>query len=367
MNNSGRFLRSALLVFAMLLILLCFYGCGAVGYYWQSVRGQFDIWGREQPIAEVIDAPATPVALKQKLAFALKAREFASAQLALPNNASYQRYADLERPFVVWNVFATPEFSTTPLNWCFVMVGCVSYRGYFAKADAEAFAKGAADEGNDVYVGGVPAYSTIGWFADPVLNTFVNYPPVEIARIIFHELAHQVVYVKGDTVFNESFAVTVEREGLRRWLVAHGSDQDRRTVAARRTQRADFVALVQQYRGKLDALYKQGRDEGTAPDALRAAKQRTFAAMREDYAALKARWGGYAGYDPWFAAPPSNARLASVNLYSEKVPAFEALLKQQGRDLPKFYEAVKALAREDKATRDARLAPATAQTTSGAP
>ena len=355
MNNNRSLLCRAPLMCAMVLILLSFYGCGTVGYYWQSVRGQFDIWGREQPIAEMIDAPATPAALKQKLVFALKAREFASAQLALPNNASYQRYANLERPYVVWNVFATPEFSTLPLNWCFVMAGCVSYRGYFAKTDAEAFAKHAADEGNDIYVGGVPAYSTLGWFADPVLNTFVNYPPVELARIIFHELAHQVVYVKGDTVFNESFAVTVEREGLRRWLAANGGDQDRRMVQAMRTQRADFVALVQRYRVKLEALYKQGREAGTAPEPLRAAKQSAFAAMREDYAVLKARWGGYAGYDPWFAAPPSNARLASVNLYSEKVPAFEAMLEQQGRDLPKFYDAVKALAREDKAVRDARL------------
>ena len=332
-----------------------------MGYYWQSVRGQFDIWGREQPIAEVIDAPATPAALKQKLVFALKAREFASAQLALPNNASYQRYANLERPYVVWNVFATPEFSTLPLNWCFVMAGCVSYRGYFAKTDAEAFAKHAADEGNDIYVGGVPAYSTLGWFADPVLNTFVNYPPVELARIIFHELAHQVVYVKGDTVFNESFAVTVEREGLRRWLAANGSnggDEDRRMVEAMRTHRDDFVALVRHYRVKLETLYKNGRDNNTAPEAMRAAKAQMYSAMRDDYASLKTKWGAadsHAGYDAWFAAPPSNARLASVNLYSEKVPAFEALLEQQGRDLPKFFEAVKALAREGKAVRDARL------------
>ena len=325
------------------------------------MRGQFDIWGRELPIADVIAAPSTPAALKEKLSLALKARAFASGQLALPDNASYQRYADLERPYVVWNVFATPEFSMTPLQWCFVMVGCVSYRGYFAKADAEAFAQDVAKQANDVYVGGVPAYSTIGWFADPVLNTFVNYPAVEIARIIFHELAHQVVYVKGDTVFNESFAVTVEREGLRRWLAANGSnggDEDRRMVEAMRTHRDDFVALVRHYRVKLETLYKNGRDNNTAPEAMRAAKAQMYAAMRDDYASLKTKWGAadsHAGYDAWFAAPPSNARLASVNLYSEKVPAFEALLEQQGRDLPKFFEAVKALAREGKAVRDARL------------
>ena len=351
--------RNAGLAFAICLILFGFYGCGTVGYYWQSVRGQFDIWGREQPIRDVIAAPATPAALKEKLALALKAREFASTHLALPSNASYQRYADLERPYVVWNVFATQEFSMTPTQWCFVMVGCVSYRGYFSKGEAETFAQSMTKQGHDVYVGGVPAYSTIGWFADPVLNTFVNYPPVELARLIFHELAHQVVYVKGDTVFNESFAVAVQREGLRRWLAAHGNDDDRRLVASMRMRRADFVALVQQTRVKLETLYKNGRDNNTPPEAMRAAKARVYAAMRADYAVLKTKWGAgeqNAGYDAWFAAPPSNARLASVNLYSEKVPAFEALLTQQGGDLPKFFEAVKALAREDKVTRDAKLA-----------
>ncbi len=322
-----------------------------MGYYAQSIRGQLDIWRREKPIQQVIDDASSPQALREKLALVLKARAFASSELGLPQNQSYRRYADLERPFVVWNVFATPEFSTQPQQWCFVMAGCVNYRGYFSKADADSFAAAAAAEGQDVYVGGVPAYSTLGWFADPVLNTFLNYSPVALARIIFHELSHQVVYVKDDSVFNESFAVAVEREGLRRWIACHGNPQDRQTYEQIQARRADFVGLVQSYRTRLNALYRQGG----APQVMRGAKQRLFDEMRRDYEKLKTSWGGFAGYDRWFAQAPNNALLASVAIYTQQVPAFEAILREQGSDLPKFFTAVKALARLDRAARDAVL------------
>lgn len=318
----------------------------------QSVRGQLDIWSREKPIQDVLEDAASAPALREKLALTLKAREFASTELGLPQNQSYRRYADLGRPFVVWNVFAAPEFSTQPAQWCFVMAGCVNYRGYFSKADADAFAAEATAAGHDVYVGGVPAYSTLGWFADPVLNTIVNYPSVELARIIFHELSHQVVYVKDDSVFNESFAVAVEREGLRRWLAKSGSAQDRQTFEKMQGYRADFIALVQTYRAHLEALYKQR----VAPDAMRVSKQRLFDDMRRDYGKLKVSWGGFAGYDRWFAQNPNNALLASVAIYTQRVPAFEAMLREQGSDMPKFFEAVKALAKLDKAAREAALA-----------
>jgi predicted aminopeptidase len=338
---------------AVAAVMLCsLTGCAQLAYYAQSVRGQLDIWSRERPIAAVLGDAATPRALRDKLELVLKAREFASAELGLPRNGSYRTYADLERPYVVWNVFAAPEFSVTPSRWCFLMVGCVSYRGYFSKAGADAFAAEAARGGNDVYVGGVPAYSTLGWFADPVLNTFVNYTTAQVARIIFHELAHQVVYVKGDSVFNESFAATVEREGLRRWLARHGSEAERERYALARQRRADFVRLIETYRGRLAALYGEPLDAGT----MRVQKQRLFGQMQQDYAGLKQSWGGYAGYDRWFAQKPNNALLASVAIYTQRVPAFEAILREQGADLPRFYAAVQALARLDKAARDARLA-----------
>ncbi len=343
-------LARTLWALCILLFLLGFSGCAQMGYYAQSIRGQLDIWRRERPIPEVISDAASPPALREKLALVLKVRAFASSDLGLPQNQSYQRYADLQRPFVVWNVFATPEFSTRPVQWCFVMAGCVSYRGYFAKADADAFAAEAAS-GQDVYVGGVPAYSTLGWFADPVLNTFVNSAPVTLARIIFHELSHQVVYVKDDSVFNESFAVAVEREGLKRWIARHGTPQDRELFEKSQARRADFVGLVQTYRTRLNTLYKQGG----APAVMRASKQRHFDEMQRDYEKLKISWGGFAGYDRWFAQQPNNALLASVAIYTQRVPAFEAMLREQGGELPKFFDVVKALARQDRAARDAVL------------
>jgi predicted aminopeptidase len=290
-RSTGVSVRATLRNSCVLLILLSVSGCAQLSYYAQSVRGQFDIWRREKPITAVTEDAASPQALRDKLALVLKAREFASAELGLPQNASFRRYADLQRPFVVWNVFATPEFSVQPVQWCFLMVGCVNYRGYFAKADADAFAAAAAAQGHDVYVGGVPAYSTLGWFADPVLNTFVHYPPAELARLIFHELSHQVAYVKDDTVFNESFAVAVERAGVKRWLAKHGSAQELEAHEKRQVYRADFIALVQTYRERLKSLYQQRM----APDVMRAAKQQLFDDMQRDYAQLKSAWGGYAG------------------------------------------------------------------------
>ena len=326
-------------------------GCASVSYYWQSVSGQMELWRRERPIEEVIADPASPQALKDRLARVLEIRAFASGELGLPDNASYRRYADLGRPFVVWNVFAAPEFSVQPLPSCFPIAGCVSYRGFFARKDAERHAAALAGEGQDVYIGGVPAYSTLGWFADPVLNTFIHYPEAEIARLIFHELAHQVAYVRDDTAFNESFAVAVEEAGVRRWL-ARGGDPARRDEFERgRRMRAEFAGLIQRYRARLDALYRSRLE----PDTMRDGKRGILAELGSEYRLLKAGWGGYDGYDRWFAGPLNNAQLASVAVYSQWVAAFEALLARENASLPHFYEAVKALAALPREERDATL------------
>ena len=326
-------------------------GCANLPYYLQSVRGQLDIWSRQQEISAVVANPRTPDPLRAKLAAVLEIREFASDALALPRNGSYRSYANLDRAYAVWNVFATPEFSMKPKQWCFVFAGCVNYRGYFNKGDADAFAAGLADEGYDAFVGGVPAYSLLGYFPDPVLNTFIHYPVPHLARLIFHELAHQVVYVRDDTVFNESFAVTVEQAGLARWLDRYGSDEDRRVYALINRRRAGFVDLIATYRMRLEALY----ESGLPPEAMRARKAEAFEDMKADYAKLRESWGGFAGYDPWFARPPSNALLASVGIYTRRVPAFQALLAREGGDLERFYAAVKALARLEKPERTAAL------------
>ncbi len=331
--------------------LLLVGGCANVGYYWQSVSGQLDVWRRERPVEEVLADPAVAQALKDRLARVVEIRNFASRELDLPDNRSYRRYADLERPFVVWNVFAAPEFSVEPLEWCFLFAGCVKYRGYFSREEAERFAAELARQGQDVYVGGVPAYSTLGWFADPVLNTFIHYPDAGLAGLIFHELSHQVAYAKGDTAFNESFAVAVEREGVRRWMERAGDAGQRDAFERNQRARVDFARLMLKYRDRLDALYRTR----IAPAAMRERKREIIAGLEAEYRTLRAEWGGFAGYDRWFARKPNNAQFASVGLYTEFVPAFEALLAREGRDLPRFYAAVQALAALPKAEREARL------------
>ena len=332
--------------------LLLASGCANVSYYFQSVSGQLDVWRRERPIAEVIADPATGQALKDRLARVLEIRAFASRELGLPDNASYRRYADLGRPFVVWNVFAAPEFSVQPLQSCFLFAGCVNYRGYFARENAERYSAGLAEQGYDIYIGGVPAYSTLGYFADPVLDTFVHYPEAEIARLIFHELAHQVAYARDDTVFNESFAVAVEQEGVRRWLARGGDAKQREQFDRSRRIRAEFSSLVLKHRERLDALYRSR----LAPDSMRGRKREILAELEAEYRSLQAGWSGYSGHDRWFAGKPNNAQLASVAAYSQRVTAFEALLGREGGNLSAFYAAVKSLAALPKDERDARLA-----------
>ncbi len=328
-------------------------GCATFSYYGQAVRGHLDVMHRAQPIEARLADATTPPELRAKLERVLEIREFVARELGLPDNGSYRAYADLGRPYAVWNVFAAPEFSVEPRPSCFPIAGCVSYRGYYSEADAQAYAAGLRAAGDDVFVYGVPAYSTLGWFDDPVLNTFVRYPDAELARLVFHELAHQLVYVKGDTAFNESFAVAVEEEGVRRWLARHGGERGRAAYAAGRERRSEFVVLVLAYRAKLEALYR----EPLAPDAKRAAKARLLGALEADYRALRdARWGGWPGYDRWFGQGVNNAQLASVATYEELVPAFRALLAREGGDLARFYAEVKALAKLDAPAREAALA-----------
>ncbi len=330
-------------------------GCANLGYYAQSIEGQIKLLRARAPIANVIADPATPPPLKARLERVLAMRDFASRELKLPDNQSYRSYADLRRPFVVWNVFATEEFSVEPKQWCFVVVGCVGYRGYFEQAAAETFARELRGQGLDAYVSGVPAYSTLGWFDDPVLNTFVNYPEHELSRLIFHELAHQRVYVRGDTEFNESFAVAVEHEGVKRWIARAGDAKLRADFALAQQRRAQYQALVLKYRKRLAALYQSG----IAPAEMRARKAQTFSEMKQDYQRLRSQWGGFAGYDRFFVEP-NNASLASVSIYTALVPQFEHLIAEHHGDLAAFYAEVEALAALAKEEREARLAAAVA-------
>lgn len=331
--------------------------CAAVDYYAQAIGGHLDLISRAVPIEERLREPDLMPPLRMKLQRVVAIRDFASRELALPDNGSYRRYAGLDRPFVVWNVFAAPEFSIKPVESCFPIAGCVSYRGFYREADAQAYAQTLQAEGYDIHIAGVPAYSTLGWFDDPVLSTFIRYPDAEVARLIFHELAHQVAYVKNDTVFNESFAVTVEQEGVQRWLVRNGTPEERAAHETLRLRRREFVALVLAYRDRLAAFYKQALNV----EEKRQGKARLLAGMLEDYGRLKAGWGGFSGFDRVFARGANNALLASVMAYTERVPAFRALLARKGGDLTAFYAEVKELARLDKPAREARLAGPTAR------
>lgn len=320
-------------------------GCSSLGYYAQSVGGHLRLLNAARPVPEVLADPTTSEALKARLELSLRIRDYAVEALKLPDNASYRRYADLQRNAAVWNVAAAPELSLTLRTWCFPVVGCVAYRGYYDRAQADAEAGQLRASGLDAGVYPVPAYSTLGkipgrYFADPLLSTFVQWPEGELARLIFHELAHQVAFAPDDTVFNESFATTVERAGAARWLAERGSPAAREAMALLAARRADFRALTTTYRDRLNALYQSAASD----DDKRRGKAELLAALRAEHAALKAGpWQGYTGYDGWFGSV-NNASFGMLAAYTELVPQFERLLVEQGGDLPRFYAEVQRLA-----------------------
>lgn len=331
-------------------------GCGGtLGYYAQSVGGHLALVNAARPVDDWLGEPATPEPLRRRLALAQRIRDFAVAELKLPDNASYRRYAELDRPAAVWNVVAAPELSLTLKTWCFPVVGCVGYRGWFDRADAEAEAAQLRAEGWEAAVYPVPAYSTLGklnWLGgDPLLSTFIRFPEGELARLVFHELAHQVAYAEGDTTFNESFATAVERIGIERWL-AHAGDAARADYERYDARRRTFRELTQRARQDLEALYASD-----APaDAKRRDKAAILARLRADHAALKAGpWAGFAGYDAWFERA-NNASLGVMAAYTELVPQFERLFEREGGDFARFHAEVRRLAALPKNERRATLA-----------
>jgi len=345
--------------FLLLTIVLLTAGCSTLSYYGQAVGGQLDILARTRPISEVLDdrladgtvtPPVTP-AVKVRLTAVLQIRDFATKALHLPDNGSYRVYADLDRAQVAWNVVATPEFSLTPKEWCFLIAGCVPYRGYFSRANAEQFAKSLKQEQLDVRIAGVAAYSTLGWFRDPVFSTQLRRSDADIAALIFHELAHQQLYLSGDAAFNESFATTVELEGMRRWLEQRNDAAAKENYLRDSVRHAEFVALLLKFRTRLEVLYASP----LSANQMRTAKARDFAALRAEYAELRQQWGGYDGYDIWFAQDLNNAHLASVVLYNQYVPAFQQLLANMQGDLPEFYRQARTLSHLPTAERVARL------------
>ncbi len=326
-------------------------GC-SLSYYAQSINGHLDILAASQPIEKLIDHPSNSTELNQNLELARDIRQFAIDRLSLPDNGSYRNYVDTGRDFVTWSVFAAPELAPGVRTWCFPVVGCVPYRGYFSKEAAVRFAQQVRKEGFDVHVGGVPAYSTLGLTRDPLLNTMLLYGESYLAGVIFHELSHQRVYVENDTEFNEAFAVSVEEAGTVAWLKHRGQTGELGQVFAARKRNDDFLRLVAGTQDELTKIFTSGKSDAEKRDSKKAAIER----LRARYRHVKAtKWNGYRGYDEWFDAPINNAKLATVGVYNNLVPAFSRLLKICSGDYERFYQSVARIGKLNKEDRRREL------------
>ncbi len=323
----------------LLLSLFTMTGCVGPGYYAQAIRGHMNLMADAKDIGTLIGDPATPRPLKAQLQQAQAIRRFATETLLLPDNASYQRYSDLKRPFATWVVIATPAFDLEPKRWCFPFVGCLSYRGYFDQNQAKQLATELRQQGYDTAVSGSRAYSTLGWFSDPLLNTQLGQSEGQLAEIIFHELAHQKLYFSGDTAFNEAFAVALSRYGAERWLRQSGHFK---VLAAYRkeTRRLDQLSqLLLKHRQALGKLYRQD----LAHQTMMMAKQRQFTALKANYRRLRQGWGPYHGYDRWMNSDLNNAHLTMIATYQEMVPDFQRLLSRCNHQLAPYYQQLESL------------------------
>lgn len=341
-------IRQRTATFSLVLLCLCMSGCGTIRFYSQAIRGQAEILGNARPVAEVMRDENVPAGVKRKLTVVQDARRFSITQLGLPGDRQYDRYTDLHRSHVSWVVFKAAEFSVEAKTWWYPLLGRLEYRGYFAKSDAENEAARLKARGLEVFVGEVEAYSTLGWFRDPIINTFLHRPDAELAELIFHELTHVRLFLHGDTEFNEAFATANAENAVRRWLKAKGDLRGLVAYEARLAKDREVIRLLLDTRQKLKRLYA---DKSRDPEAMRRGKEAIFKAMREEYA----RWHGDSRYDRALAKPWNNARLNSVATYFDLVPAFERLLKREDGDLKSFCAEVGKMRHMTKGERRARL------------
>jgi len=329
------------------LALLVSAGCSTLGYYGQSVHGQLGVMAASRPVDEVIDDPDTPESVRSRLQALPLLRQFATNELALPESSSYRFYADVRRDALVWNVVAAPVDSLTPRRWCYPVIGCANYRGYFDQQAAQQFASGLSAEGWDAAVEPVPAYSTLGWFSDPLPSTVIDWPLADIAGLMFHELAHEALYVKGDSAFNEAYATVVEEAGVRLWLAQYGDLQQRDEHVLRQRRRREFLRLLADTRGQLSRLYATDLERA----GLLHEKAAIFRRLQANYIELKRDWNGYSAYDRWVNRPLNNAHLASIDTYHALVPAFRLILHSHGGDMAAFHASCARLAEAPKAER----------------
>ena len=328
-----RFARIAVLIISLSSLAGC--------YYTQAVRGQLDVMRKREPIAAVIADVETSSELADRLRLVEEARAFSVSELGLPDNDSYRSYADVERDYVVWNVFAAPEFELEAKHWCFPVAGCVSYRGYFSEQAAYREAARLESRGFDVSVGGIAAYSTLGKFDDPVLNTMMRWQDVDLIATMFHELAHQLLYVKGDSAFNESFATAVEEFGIERWLTSRGLDAEMEKYLDGRRLRQRLMQLVVTARTDLEEIYAETVDETKMRSAKSARLQLLQSAARREF-----EESGRA-VPAWVSDGFNNARLASMALYQGRLPEFRKLLAECDDDIRCFYSVARALVSRD--------------------
>jgi len=355
-------IQKGLIVLTLLLIVIGVSGCETFGFYKQAIKGQYQLIAGQQPIDKLLANSQTEPRLKKQLQLLQDLRGFAGKELKLPVDNHYKKYVDVHRPYVVWNVEAAPEFSMESKSWWYPLVGSLEYRGYFSEHAAQHYGGTLRKKGYDVYIGGASAYSTLGWFNDPILNTFIFDPAPDLAETIFHELGHQRVFARGDTDFNEAFATTVGEEGARRWLRAKGDTNAFENYQAELERNNDFVHLIMDARQELETLYGDEKTEAgkikaskkphdIPPDQLRERKKKIFDQLQTHYAQVKTQWGGNTDYDGWFSRQLNNAQLNSVAAYYDLVPGFMQLLNLNGGDLEKFYDAAERLSKKPKKER----------------
>ena len=335
----------------LILTALTVSACSSFGYYMDLMAGHSELLEQRKPISEILVDKDTTSKLRELLETSQNIRDFATKSLDLPENDSYRMYADLKRRYAVWNVIAAKEFSVEPKKWCFLFVGCLSYRGYFSKEDAMAYASELKSEGFDVYVAGASAYSTLGWFDDPLLNTMMYKSEARRAGVIFHELAHQVVYIEGDSAFNEAFATTVEEEGIQRWMAKKGQNEQYEAYLLDKKRNSEINTLLQKTRDQLKDLYKTN----LSTKEKRSEKRRLFSLIQNNYRELKRSWGDYKAYDKWMSQKLNNSHLLLIATYHDLVPTFKALLYKENNNLSKFYIAVEKLGEESKEERKSKL------------
>jgi len=325
----------------IVLLLVCVSGCSTIGYYHQSISGHFKLISKRERIVDIVNDPARDEKLIKQLHLVEELRIFASKQLKLPENDSYRSYVQLDKPYVTWNVFAAPEFSIALQQWCFLVVGCVPYRGYFDEAEANGYAQQLSKQGLDVYVAGVPAYSTLGWFDDPLLSSMLDRGEIVAAAYIFHELAHQQYYLKGDGAFNEAFATAVEEMGVFEWLHQQDRKQDAQRYDDWLLQKSIFSEFIKNSRNEFETLYEKEYDL----EKMQVEKEILIAEMRRKFENLSSEYKHIARYSKWMSGPLNNAQLGAISLYRELVPAFRRIFGLCGNDFTKFYKYVETIAK----------------------